>query len=67
MRLANPRHIARNHLVENALEAAVDRNNLTPFNELLALVQTPFTPAAISYTEPATTAFNQNYRTFCGT
>jgi len=42
MRAVNPAFIPRNHRVEAALDAASSRNDLTPFNELLALVQRPF-------------------------
>ncbi len=67
MRYANPRHIARNHLVENALDSAVDRNDLTPFNELLEQVCTPYDAHRFSFTPPASEEFNRSYRTFCGT
>jgi uncharacterized protein YdiU (UPF0061 family) len=42
MRTVNPAFIPRNHRVEAALDAATTRNDMTPFNELLALVQRPF-------------------------
>jgi serine/tyrosine/threonine adenylyltransferase len=42
MRTVNPAFIPRNHRVEAALDAASTRNDLTPFNELLSLVQRPF-------------------------
>jgi serine/tyrosine/threonine adenylyltransferase len=42
MRLVNPAFIPRNHLVEAALNAASERNDLTPFESLLAVVQQPF-------------------------
>jgi uncharacterized protein YdiU (UPF0061 family) len=42
MRAINPAFIPRNHRVESALDAASTRNDMTPFNELLALVQRPF-------------------------
>jgi uncharacterized protein YdiU (UPF0061 family) len=40
MRQANPAVIARNHRVEQALDAAVE-GNLAPFNRLLAVLRTP--------------------------
>ena len=42
MQRANPCYIARNHLVENALEAAVDRGDLAPFERLLGVLAEPF-------------------------
>ncbi len=42
MRAVNPAFIPRNHRVEAALDAASTRNDMAPFNELLALVQRPF-------------------------
>jgi len=69
MRLANPHYIARNHQVEAALDAAVDGNDLKPFERLLAVVQAPFDgrPADEVYAAPATPDFTGCYRTFCGT
>ena len=42
MRRTNPAFIPRNHLVEAALTAASERNDLAPFETLLAVVQRPF-------------------------
>ncbi len=42
MRAVNPAFIPRNHRVEAALDAASSRNDMGPFNALLALVQQPF-------------------------
>jgi serine/tyrosine/threonine adenylyltransferase len=42
MRMANPAFIPRNHLVEAALDAAVERHDLEPFNELLGVVSRPY-------------------------
>lgn len=69
MQCANPWVIARNHQVENALEAAVDRMDMAPFERLLAVVQDPFNarPADLAYTVPAPPEVTANYRTFCGT
>jgi uncharacterized protein YdiU (UPF0061 family) len=41
-RAANPAFIPRNHRVEAALDAASSRNDMAPFNVLLAMVQRPF-------------------------
>ncbi|MFT3989567.1 protein adenylyltransferase SelO [Aestuariivirga sp.] len=62
----NPLYIPRNHLVEEALAAAT-QGGMAPFNELLALLQSPFDeqPGKERYAEPA--AKDPSYRTFCGT
>jgi uncharacterized protein YdiU (UPF0061 family) len=69
MRLANPIVIARNHRVEEALSAASDRDDLRPFQQLLAAVQQPYEelPQFARYAEPAPAAVTASYRTFCGT
>ena len=69
MKRANPCYIARNHRVEEALEAAVERFDLAPFERLLAVVQHPFDarPEDAAYAEPAPKAVTACYQTFCGT
>lgn len=69
MRHANPHYIPRNHQVEHALAAAVERNDLAPFQQLLQAIQDPFTPriTAAEFALPAPTEFTANYQTFCGT
>ena len=69
IRAANPLYIPRNHLVEEALAAATDDNDLEPFEGLLAALQNPFdeNPANKRYAEPAPTEFTACYKTFCGT
>jgi uncharacterized protein YdiU (UPF0061 family) len=42
MRAVNPAYIPRNHLVEEALSAAVQRDDLAPFEALLAVLERPF-------------------------
>jgi uncharacterized protein YdiU (UPF0061 family) len=67
MALANPAVIPRNHLVEEALEAASARDDLAPFEAVLAAVRRPFeVPADPRYTAPAPGG-NAGYQTFCGT
>ena len=68
MRLANPAFIPRNHLVAAAIDAAVDREDLGPFENLLEVTSHPFDdqPDQAQYATPArpeecVTA------TFCGT
>jgi uncharacterized protein YdiU (UPF0061 family) len=63
----NPVYIPRNHLVEEALEAAT-AGDLDPFGRLLEAVALPFVerPGLERYAAPAPTDFGV-YRTFCGT
>ena len=69
MTRANPCYIPRNHQVEAALEAAVERQDLQPFNRLLAVLERPFDPRPedAAYAEPAPPEVTACYRTFCGT
>ena len=69
MRTANPISIARNHMVEEALAAAVDDDDLQPFERLLEVVTEPFTErlSDVRYAHPAPPEFTAGYRTFCGT
>jgi uncharacterized protein YdiU (UPF0061 family) len=63
----NPAYIPRNHLVEEALDAAT-ADDLAPFERLLDAVTTPFTerPGLERYAAAAPEDFG-TYRTFCGT
>ena len=63
----NPLYIPRNHLVEQALDAATN-GDLQPLQQLLDAVTAPYTerPGLEAYAEPAPDDFG-NYRTFCGT
>jgi uncharacterized protein YdiU (UPF0061 family) len=65
---ANPRIIARNHKVEEALEAATRSQDLKPFENLLAALANPFSdsPEFQEFTQPAPRTAPP-YRTFCGT
>ncbi|WP_372657544.1 YdiU family protein [Hydrogenophaga sp.] len=69
MRQANPVYIPRNHLVEAALSAAVERDDFAPFETLLRVLRQPFQadPAWAAFAEPATAEQAAGYRTFCGT
>jgi uncharacterized protein YdiU (UPF0061 family) len=68
MRRVNPAFIARNHRVEEALSAAVERNDYEPFNRLLGILAHPFDdqPEFSAFAEPPAEK-NEGYRTFCGT
>jgi uncharacterized protein YdiU (UPF0061 family) len=63
----NPLYIPRNHLVEEALDAAT-AGNLEPLGRLLDAVTAPFDerPGLERYAAPAPEDFGA-YRTFCGT
>lgn len=63
----NPLYIPRNHLVEQALDAAIE-GDLSPFTEMLEVLKRPFSeqPGRERYTEPAPPGFGP-YQTFCGT
>ncbi|MGF7161052.1 uncharacterized protein YdiU (UPF0061 family) [Rhodoligotrophos appendicifer] len=68
MRRVNPAYIPRNHLVEAALKAAVQENDLKPFRMLLDVLARPYESfsefeAYARPPQPSTIA----YRTFCGT
>jgi uncharacterized protein YdiU (UPF0061 family) len=68
MRRANPAFIPRNHRVEDALSAAVERDDYTPFDALLKILAHPFDdqPEFAAFAEPAPDG-QGCYRTFCGT
>ncbi|WP_024442636.1 YdiU family protein [Mycobacterium sp. UM_WGJ] len=63
----NPVYIARNHLVEQALTAAM-RGDLSPVEKLLEVIAEPYRPrdGLAAYAAPAPPEFG-SYRTFCGT
>jgi uncharacterized protein YdiU (UPF0061 family) len=69
MRQVNPRIIARNHRVEEALAAASSEGDLGPFEDLLQAIRRPYDddPALARYAEPAPAGYTERYRTFCGT
>ena len=68
MRLVNPAFIPRNHMVEAALAAAVERQDFQPFEILLDVVSRPYEgrPELEQYTEPARPE-QRVMQTFCGT
>ena len=69
MRRASPWIIARNHRVEEALEAASARDDLGAFDRLLDAVRHPFDEVAerAPYAQPAEADVTAGYRTYCGT
>jgi uncharacterized protein YdiU (UPF0061 family) len=68
MRRANPAFIPRNHRVEEALSAAVERSDYEPFQTLLKILSRPFDdqPEFAAFAEPPPEG-RGCYRTFCGT
>ena len=68
MQQHNPAFIPRNHLVEQALEAASDHENFQPFNKLLGILSRPYdrTDELSSYQNPPARG-DSGYQTFCGT
>ena len=69
IRSYSPLYLPRNHLVEQALAAATEENDLGPFENLLRVVRQPYDerPEYGSYAAPASQEFTANYQTFCGT
>jgi uncharacterized protein YdiU (UPF0061 family) len=67
MRRHNPAFIPRNHLVEEALEAATRDHNLSVMERLLDVLATPYdhTRDLPKFSDPGGTT--PGYRTFCGT
>ena len=65
MRRANPAFIARNHRVEEALSAAVERGDYKPFTMLLNILSRPFDdqPEFAAFAQPAPEG-RERYRTF---
>jgi uncharacterized protein YdiU (UPF0061 family) len=64
----NPIYIPRNHLVEEALAAVINEDDLGPFERLNAVLSKPYgeQPGAERYAVPAPSD-RAPYRTFCGT
>ena len=69
LRAVNPIYVPRNHLVEEALAAAVDRGDLGLFEKLLDVISHPYDEilGLESYAQPAAGEFTARYKTFCGT
>jgi serine/tyrosine/threonine adenylyltransferase len=68
MRMANPAVIPRNHLVQAVIDAAMERQDFQPFEELLDVVTRPYEdkPGLERYTTPARPEECVT-QTFCGT
>jgi uncharacterized protein YdiU (UPF0061 family) len=68
MRAANPAFIPRNHLVEEAIGAAVDNDDFAPFHSLLEVLSKPYNdqPDFARYALPPRPD-QVVHQTFCGT
>ena len=68
MRRVNPAFIPRNHRVERALDAAVEHEDFSLFEELLTVLSRPYEDqeAFASYAIPPR-AEERVLQTFCGT
>jgi uncharacterized protein YdiU (UPF0061 family) len=68
MNAVNPVYIPRNHLVEEALDAATG-GDLEAFDRLVRVVRDPYAPRPgfERFAEPAPQSFGRYYQTFCGT
>ncbi|MCG6121992.1 MAG: YdiU family protein [Microvirga sp.] len=68
MRRVNPAFIPRNHLVEQMIAAAVERDDFTMFDEMLVVLARPFReqPLFARYAEPPRPG-DWSLRTTCGT
>ena len=68
MRKTNPLVIPRNHIVEEALDAASNKNNLVPLYDLLEALKEPYNDQSkiIAYQQPPPPS-EQVYQTYCGT
>jgi uncharacterized protein YdiU (UPF0061 family) len=68
MRAANPAFIPRNHRVEEAIVAAVERDDFAPFETLVAVLSRPYDdqPQFAAYADPPKPG-EIVHQTFCGT
>ena len=68
MRTVNPAFIPRNHRIEAVIEAAVNRDDFAPFEELLTVLSRPYEdqPAFARYADPPE-PHQRVLQTFCGT
>jgi serine/tyrosine/threonine adenylyltransferase len=68
MRTVNPAFLPRNHRVEQALDAAIEYGDFSPFAELLTVLSRPYEDQA-DYADYANlpNADERVFRTFCGT
>ena len=68
MRAANPAFIPRNHRIEAVIQAAIQRDDFSLFEELLTVLSKPYEdqPAFVRYADPPQ-PHERVLQTFCGT
>ena len=68
MKKQNPVYIARNHLVDEAIEKAVN-GNIEPYNKLLEILSNPYQHinGLDKFLKPPTKKFEECFQTYCGT
>ena len=68
MRTVNPAFVPRNHRVEQALDAAIEYGDFSPFAEMLTVLSRPYEdqPDFADHANPPN-ADERVFRTFCGT
>jgi len=68
MRAVNPAYIPRNHRIEQAIAAAVERSDFEPFHTLIAVLSRPYDdqPENVAYAQPPED-HERVRQTFCGT
>jgi serine/tyrosine/threonine adenylyltransferase len=68
MRKTNPVYIPRNHLVEQALDEACNRNDFSLYSKMLGALQRPYTRHESSdFLQLVPEAADAGYHTFCNT
>lgn len=67
MQSVNPSVIPRNHLVEEALSAAEDRDDLSVLHRLLAVLASPYAARTDLAPYQVPSPDDGSYRTYCGT
>ena len=68
MQTVNPAYIPRNHRVEAVIEAAVERDDFAPFDELLAILSKPYQDQlGFSHYAGPPQPHERVLQTFCGT
>ena len=68
MKKQNPVFIARNHLVDEAIEKAIN-GNIEPYNKLLEILSKPYQyrNGLDKFLRPPTQEFEECFQTYCGT
>lgn len=69
MKKANPRYIPRNYLVEEALDAYLENEELSKFRSLLSVLRNPYESkdTDLRFQQPPPEAFDSEYTTYCNT